>query len=410
MSARIHIVVNLQRRVALVLFHLLLDTVQTLAHTLHVDAHFKLEHNLTDKQCAYFRHRGLVGTEHSLAEPLAQSAAHLNGCRLDTPLVFVLHIYIYKVVERWVVEQSSLGKQLCIERLPVVVYNLPYHRLLHIFSLENNQSSAAFAPSSSCHLRHHREGMFIGAEVRLVEHRVGIEDAHHFHVVEVESLAHHLRTDKNLSPAGRKIIYYPFIGIAGASGVEVHSCYGHSGEEFHNLFLNLLRAIAVWPEVFTLAVRTFLWYRVCKTAVVARKLIHVFVERQTDIAVFAFRNPSAHPAFYHRGKAAAVLEKYHLFAVFQRFLHGMEQHWRHRTVHHLAALHVLYIHNFNLRQFDALVSLVKFNESEFSVLGIVPAFGRRSCRAEQRLRPKLLSQHDSHAACVIARGGILLLE
>ena len=200
-----------------------------------------------------------------------------------------------------------------------------YDGLLHVFRLQYHQSAVAFPSCSSRHLRHHGEGVFVCPEVGHVEHGVGIQYSHHTYVVEIESLAHHLRSDENLRTPGREVIYYPLVCVAGTGSVEVHPGNGHVGEQFHYLLLNLLRSIPIGPQVLPLAVRTFLRHAVGETAVVTCQHVHVLVEGEGDIAVFAFRHPSAGAAFHHRCKAAPVLEQYHLLPVIQCLFHRLEQ-------------------------------------------------------------------------------------
>ena len=66
---------------------------------------------------------------------------------------------------------------------------------------------------SSTHLRHHHKGMLIGTEVWDIKHGIGIEDAHHGDMGEVESLSHHLCPDENLCALGREVVDDTLIGI-----------------------------------------------------------------------------------------------------------------------------------------------------------------------------------------------------
>ena len=86
LKKRIDIKVDLQRGIALVLQHLLLRHHEVLAHPGHVDAHFELEHYFTDAECLDTGNRGLVGPQHTTAEPLAQTRTQFDAGRLNNSL------------------------------------------------------------------------------------------------------------------------------------------------------------------------------------------------------------------------------------------------------------------------------------------------------------------------------------
>ena len=79
------------------------------------------------------------------------------------------------------------------------------HRAVGRACLQDDQALAPFSASTSSHLHKHLERAFVGAEVGLVEHRIGIEDAYDRDTVEVEALRHHLRADEDVIVACRKI-------------------------------------------------------------------------------------------------------------------------------------------------------------------------------------------------------------
>ena len=55
--------------------------------------------------------------------------------------------------------------------------------------------------------------MLIGTEVRIIEHSIGIEDAHNGDTVEVESLGDHLRTDKEVGATCGEVVDNALVGL-----------------------------------------------------------------------------------------------------------------------------------------------------------------------------------------------------
>ena len=175
------------------------------------------------------------------------------------------------------------------------------------------------------HLRHHHECMLIGSEVGIVEHRVGIEDAYHRHAVEVQSLRNHLRADEHIGSPRGKVTDEPLVGVARASGVEVHASNAGFGEEIAQLVFNLLGAIAAASQVGAFARRTTRGHGVGVAAIMAGQRVRILVQRQRHIAVFASRHPAAGVALHHRRKATAVLEEDDLLLIVERLSHGRQQ-------------------------------------------------------------------------------------
>ena len=93
---------------------------------------------------------------------------------------------------------ASLQFQTSIECLIVILHYLMYHWQLWTPGLHYHQSALSFSSCSSCHLRHHHEGMLPSPEIRHIEHRVGRQYAHHADIIKVQSLCHHLRSDEQV--------------------------------------------------------------------------------------------------------------------------------------------------------------------------------------------------------------------
>ena len=121
---RIDVVVDLEGGVAFVLHHLLLGNEQVLAHLRHVDAILQLEHQLSNMQGFHLGHGRFVGAEHTGTKPLAQTGAHLQAGGLDNGVACVLQIDVDEPVVRRIAELASLGDEVVVERLVVVVHHL----------------------------------------------------------------------------------------------------------------------------------------------------------------------------------------------------------------------------------------------------------------------------------------------
>ena len=131
---------------------------------------------------------------------------------------------------------------------------------------------------------------------------------------------------------------------------------------------------------------------------------------QTDIAVLAFRHPTARMTFYHRRKSPPVLEKYHLFLPFECFAHVLKQQRRKGAVHALLPLQLLDVNWNDFGQLQFLVSFFQLNQRIFIALGgIVPTLHTRRSSTQQRLCSIHRRQHNSCVAGMVAGSRILLL-
>ena len=213
--------------------------------------------------------------------------------------------------------------------------------------------------------------MFVGTEVGVVQHGVGIEDADDADAVEVETLGNHLRADEQVGAPGAEVADEPFVGIAGAGGVEVHAADTRFGEDVAHVGLNLLRAVAAGLQLRSATGGAGHGHLVDGTAVVAYQLVHLAVQRQRDVTVLTVGHPAALLTLYHRGIAAAVLEEDGLLATFQGFTQTGEQQWRERAAHHLAALQVAGVYHLYLGQLDAGMALRQLYIAVLTLLRIM---------------------------------------
>ena len=158
-----------------------------------------------------------------------------------------------------------------------------------------NHHLAAFRTASGTarHLHHQLKSPFGGPEIGVIQQVVGIEDAHERHPREVETLGDHLRTDQNVGPAGLEIgdngIESPF----GGHTVAVQTSDTRFGEDFGDLFLDLLRPETHRNHVGDLARRTFRRNGLRIAAVVADEFLSALVVGQRHIAVRTAGCPAA---------------------------------------------------------------------------------------------------------------------
>ena len=108
----------------LVLHHLFLDVTQGLSHSVSVNAALKFDDNLTDMHRLHTGYGGLVGPEYTVGKVLSEPTAHLQRGRFYHFVLGMLEIDVHQMVERRVMEQRSLVKQVVGERFEIVVYHL----------------------------------------------------------------------------------------------------------------------------------------------------------------------------------------------------------------------------------------------------------------------------------------------
>ena len=316
---------------------------------------------------------------------------------------------IHQTVVGRIVERLALGNQALVQCHVVVADHLADDGQVLLFRLQDNQSASTFAARTSSHLRHHHEGMFIGTEVGLVQHTVGIDDAHHADLVEIQSLGNHLCTYQYIGAACSEVADDALIAIACASGVQVHTRDAGFGKCLAHLFLYLLSTIAVRPEVSVSTARTLCGHLVDRSAIVARQLVQLAMQRQFHITMLTGGHPATLVALYHGCKTATVLKQDGLFATLQGLADTHQQQRRERPSHHLAALQVSRVHHLYLRQFHTFVAFLQFHQSVLACLGVVIALQRGCGRSQQHLGSSHLRQHDSSRTGMIAGCRVLLL-
>ena len=159
--------------------------------------------------------------------------------------------------------------------------------------------------------------MLISAEIGVVEHSVGIEDANDRDFIEVETFRNHLRADEEIGAAGREIVDDTFVSLTGAGGVEIHAGNACLGEDRSHLVFNLLRTVAPRLQFMAATGWTLCRHLIGVTTVMARELSEVAMEGKGHVTVLAMGHPTTLLALNHRGIAATVLEEDGLLAPLQ---------------------------------------------------------------------------------------------
>ena len=265
----------------------------------------------------HFGHGRLVGSQHTVAKPLAQLGAQGGGSLFHDGVLTVLQVDGSQARIGRIAELLSLGNEGAVESGIVVVHHLADDGHILLLGLQDDQSALLLAACPSADLRHHHEGVLVGTEVGHVEHGVGTDDAYHRDVVEVKTLRDHLRANQDIGAPSPEVGDDALVGIAGAGGVQVHAGDAGIGERLAHLLLYLLRAVAVGAQVGGATAGTLRGYLIGGSAVVAGQLVQLPVQCQLDVAVVARGHPAALVALYLGRKATAVLEEDGLFATLQ---------------------------------------------------------------------------------------------
>ena len=193
---------------------LLLGKVEVAAHIGHVESGFELQHELADGEGLDDGDGGLVGAQYAGAEPLAQPAAQGEGGSLGKVLLAVLHIDIDEAAEGGIAKGEALVAEVVVEAGIVVVDDLTDEWQAGLARLQYNEAATTTTAGTSADLRHHHEGVLVGAEVGQVDHPVGVEDADDADAVEIEALANHLCADKQVGAAGAEVADDALVGLS----------------------------------------------------------------------------------------------------------------------------------------------------------------------------------------------------
>ena len=164
----------------------------------------------------------------------------------------------------------------------------------------------------------------MSAKVGEREHVVGIEDAHHFHRIEVQALGDHLRTHKDVGFMVLKSLQNALVVVFRAGGVEVKAGNLSFRHNETQVLLNLLSTEAMHPNVGAVTYGTLRRHRSRVTTIMATQHVLALVINQTHVAVDALRHIVTLVALQTQREAASILEQDGLVMLFQSFLHRVD--------------------------------------------------------------------------------------
>ncbi len=101
-----------------------------------------------------------------------------------------------EAIIRGIMKYLPLGKLSVTHAFVVIGNYLRDDRMLNALGLQHTLPLLFF--QSTTHLRHQLESTLLGTEIRIVEHRIRIQNAYYTYVVEVQPFGNHLRTNENI--------------------------------------------------------------------------------------------------------------------------------------------------------------------------------------------------------------------
>src|SRR5574344_977579 len=98
------------------------------------------------------------------------------------------------------------------------------------------------ASSPSGYLRHQLISSLFSAKIGEIHHLIRLQYTHYTHVVEIQSLGHHLCANQNVSLPVLKILQNLFISAFCRCRIHIQPFYTSQGEQRSNHLLNTLSA------------------------------------------------------------------------------------------------------------------------------------------------------------------------
>ena len=218
-------------------------------------------------------------------------------------------------------ECLTLGNQVFVESEVVVAHYLLDNRHFLTLGLQDNEPPLALTTGTATDLRHHHKGMFVGTEIGIVKHGVGVQNPHHTDLVEIEPLADHLRTNQDVGAPCPEIHDNALVGIASAGGVEIHTRHMSFRKHLAHLLLNLLSTKTTRMQLGRAATGTLRGHSIGVTTIMTRQLVHLPMIGQRHVAMLTMGHPPTLFALNHRGKATTVLKQDGLFPTFKGLAH-----------------------------------------------------------------------------------------
>ena len=249
----------------------------------------------------------------SRTKPLRELLLQTSCCCEQTALIVMPHIDLNYPMKRRISEGFSFGYLLGIEAFIIMFYEVTEDGMCRVGCLNHHDSGIALSSCPSGHLLEHLIGSFSSAKIRLVEQRIGFKNANETNVIKMQSLGHHLCTDKDIHLMGSKLLNDALMPGFAAGGVQIHAGCARKREKGMCLIFYLLCSkAAVFQRIGLATGRTLMWDRDAVTAVMAYQLLRIFMLRKRHIAVHAFRHIRALFTLQITAIPTAVLKDNHL--------------------------------------------------------------------------------------------------
>ena len=171
-----------------------------------------------------------------VSQPLPQDVRSASNVHLIAPL----DIYVYEPTVGRIMKKLTLGHLVGIKPLVIISRDLVDYRHINIPCLQHDHPLPSATPGTSGYLCHQLEGAFVGAEIRKVEHSIGIHDTYNIDIIKIKPLGYHLRADEHISASLLKVCKYLVIRIFRTCGVQIEPCHTCCRKMTQHLLLNAL--------------------------------------------------------------------------------------------------------------------------------------------------------------------------
>ena len=149
-------------------------------------------------------------------------------------------------------EHLSFGKLSVHHTFVIIGYYLGNDKMVDAFGLQHYPTPFVLPSCTSRHLSHKLESTLIGTKIRIIQHSIGIQNAHYTYMVEVQSLGNHLRTDKNICLSLFKVCNNTLISSTRAGCIQIHTDNGSFGKQKFDVTLYLFRTKTSVTQIRTL--------------------------------------------------------------------------------------------------------------------------------------------------------------
>src|SRR5258705_8051388 len=129
-----------------------------------------------------------------------------------------------------------------------MMHHLLYNTMLPLKGLYHFFASFIFSAGAPANLCHQLKTALVPAEVRIVQHEVGIQNSNGAYVIKVQSLRYHLRTHEYIRSSFFKVIYDLPVCMAASCCVIIQTGNDFVRKKNRKLLLYLLRSKTINPE------------------------------------------------------------------------------------------------------------------------------------------------------------------